>query len=121
LDSNGDLASRAQSHRAALDLAEGGSIDADLGGNVIKQRVGRSGGGKSGGYRTVILYKKGDRAFFVYGFPKSARDNIEEDEERAFKKTAKHVLTLSDAQLEKLVEARKFKEVKRNDKEEVQE
>lgn len=71
---------------AAIELAEKGSITADLGGHVVKQRVARSGAGKSGGYRTVILYKKGDRAFFVYGFAKSARANIEEDEERAFKR-----------------------------------
>ncbi|MBB3560111.1 hypothetical protein FHX06_001422 [Rhizobium sp. BK512] len=105
----------------AIELAEQGSIDADLGGHVIKQRVARSGGGKSGGYRTVILYRKEERAFFVYGFPKSARANIEEDEERAFKKMAKHVLNLSDTQLEKLVKSREFKEVKRNGEKEIQE
>ena len=55
---------------------EAGKIDADCGG-VIKQRIARSGQGKSGGYRTVILYRKGDKALFVYGFPKNERENIE--------------------------------------------
>ncbi|WFU49167.1 type II toxin-antitoxin system RelE/ParE family toxin [Sinorhizobium terangae] len=68
----------------------------------------------------MILDQKGHRAFFVYGFPKSARANIEKDEEQTFKKMAKHVLGLSDAQLEELVEARKFKEVKKHDEEKVQ-
>jgi len=40
-------------------------IDADLGGGVIKQRVARTGGGKSGGYRTITLDRKADIAFFV--------------------------------------------------------
>ena len=44
--------------------AEQGVIDADLGGGVIKQRVARSGGGKSGGFRTLILFRVGERAFF---------------------------------------------------------
>jgi len=53
---------------AAVRRAEEGSVDANLGGQVIKQRVARAGEGKSGGYRTVILYKKGHRAFFCLWF-----------------------------------------------------
>ena len=53
----------------AVDRAEQGQIDADLGGGVIKQRIARAGGGKSKGYRSIVLYRKGDRAFFVFGFP----------------------------------------------------
>lgn len=106
---------------AAVRRAEEGSIDANLGGQVIKQRVARAGEGKSGGYRTVILYRKGHRAFFVYGFSKSGRANLEDDEERAFKKMANHVLNLSDSQVEQLIKLRKFKEVKPDDEEEIQE
>lgn len=54
----------------AVDRAERGVIDADLGGGVIKQRIARKGRGKSGGFRTVILYRASERAFFVYGFAK---------------------------------------------------
>ena len=53
--------------------AEKGQLDADLGGGVIKQRIARPGQGKSGGYRTIILFKQGQRAVFVYGFAKSER------------------------------------------------
>ena len=49
----------------AIERAEQGLIDADLGGGVIKQRVARPGQGKSGGFRTVILYRTTERAFFV--------------------------------------------------------
>lgn len=62
--------------RGAIERAEKGLIDADLGGGLIKQRVGRDGQGRSGGYRTIIAYQKGSRAFLLYGFPKSERDNI---------------------------------------------
>ena len=33
----------------AIDDAENGLVDADLGGGLIKQRIARKGGGKSGG------------------------------------------------------------------------
>jgi hypothetical protein len=56
---------------AAVQDADAGRIAADYGGGVIKQRIARPGGGKSGGYRTIILYRHRDKAFFVYGFAKS--------------------------------------------------
>ena len=91
--------------------AEIGNIDADYGGGVIKQRIARPNEGKSGGYRTIILFRRGDRAFFVYAFPKSGRDNINALEERTFKDLAKSTLALSDAALEKLVETETYTEV----------
>lgn len=75
----------------AIDRVKAGAIDADLGGSVIKQRIARPGQGKSGGYRTIIVFKKGERAFFVYGFAKRARDNISNDELAAFKLAAKEL------------------------------
>lgn len=93
-------------------LAEEGLIDANLGGGVIKQRIARPGQGKSGGYRTIILYQMEQRAFFVYGFAKSERDNIDPDEEATFKKAAKHVLGLSDQHLAKLLARGRFSEIK---------
>jgi hypothetical protein len=80
--------------RDAVARAEAGGIDADLGGGVIKQRVARRGQGKSGGFRTIILFRRGERAFFVYGFAKSDRDNIERDELKAFRKLADEMLRL---------------------------
>jgi hypothetical protein len=69
----------------AVVRAEKGRIDADLGGEVIKQRIARPGQGKSKGYRTVILYRREDKAFFMYGFAKSQRANIHDDETAQFK------------------------------------
>lgn len=80
----------------AVTRAEQGLIDADLGGGVIKQRIARQGKGKSSGYRSIIIFKKGDKAFFVFGFPKNRRQNISKEELAAFKKLAKEILKLSD-------------------------
>ena len=95
----------------AVQRAEQGQIDADLGAGVIKQRIARPGGGKSKGYRSIVLYRKGDKAFFVFGFPKNLQDNIREDEEAQFKSMAKHVLALTDEQLQRLIHNRQFEEV----------
>jgi len=72
----------------AVKEARQGLVDADLGGGVIKQRVARQGGGKSGGFRTLILFRIGSRAFFVHGFAKSEQANIDDDELQALRKLA---------------------------------
>jgi hypothetical protein len=96
----------------AVKDAEAGLIDADYGGWVIKQRIARDNEGKSGGYRTVILYCHGDKAFFVYGFSKNDRDNINKIEEREFKELAKITFALSEDQLAKLIHDGVYKEIK---------
>jgi hypothetical protein len=101
----------------AVERARQGLIDAELGGGVIKQRVARPGQGKSGGFHAVILYRTAERAFFVYGFAKSDRDNINADEVAAFKQAARHVLELSEAHLSWLVDKKQFTEVHDHDKE----
>ena len=87
---------------AILD-AEAGLIEADLGGGLIKQRVARAGGGKRGGYRTVVAYRKGTRAFFLLGFAKSARANIDDDELAALKRRAAGLLAASDRALDAMI------------------
>ncbi len=98
--------------RDAIARAEKGVVDADLGGNVIKQRVARAGQGKSGGYRTIVVFRKGDRAFFVYGYAKSGQANIDGAETEAFKKAARELLDLSDGQIRKLIENGALTEIK---------
>lgn len=67
-----------------------------------------AGQGKSGGFRTIVLYRTSERAFFVYGFAKSDHADIDADEEAMFKKAATHVLGLSDAQLAELIAKGQF-------------
>ena len=98
--------------REAVARAERSQIDADLGGEVVKQRIARPGQGRSKGYRTIILFRRGTKAFFVYGFSKSQRANIDDDEKEQFKEAAKHVLALTEKQLAELLERGDFMEVK---------
>lgn len=76
-----------------------GILDADLGGGVIKQRIARPGGGKSGGFRSIILFRVDEFAFFVYGFAKSERSNIEADALKAFRKLASVMLAYDEEAL----------------------
>ena len=95
----------------AIDSVERGLVDADLGGGVIKQRIARRGGGKSGGFRAVILFRTRARAVFVYGFAKNERDNIGADELAAFRKLAGELLAYDDKAISKAIAAGVLTEV----------
>lgn len=96
--------------------AEHGIIDADYGCGVIKQRIARPNEGKSGGYRSIVFFRKSERVFFVYGFAKNAQGNIGESDERDFKALAKTLFAISDMELEKLVSDELYEEVKFDEK-----
>lgn len=83
----------------AVRSAEAGLVEADLGGGLIKQRLARPGQGKSGGFRTVIVYRRGELAVFLLGFAKSERANIDDDELDALKDQARAFFGLSDDQI----------------------
>jgi hypothetical protein len=95
----------------AIRDAERGLLNADLGGGVIKQRVARSGGGKSGGFRTLILFRMGMLAFFVHGFAKNEQDNIDDDDLVALRKLATTMLAYNDAALGSALENKTLIEV----------
>lgn len=97
--------------RDAVDRAARGLIDADLGGFVIKQRVARPGQGKSGGYRTIILFRHGDKAIFAHGFAKSDADNINKKELAAFRALAGEMLGYDDAKMAQALKAGALVEV----------
>jgi hypothetical protein len=97
--------------RQAIADVERGLVDADLGGGVIKRRIAREGGGKSGGFRTIVLFRFGEHAFFVRGYAKNERDNIDEDELRAFKALAAKMLAYDDAAIAVALSARILIEV----------
>ena len=83
--------------------AERGLIAADLGGGVIKQRIARPGQGKSGGFRMLIAFRAGVRAFFVHGFAKNERENIEKEELAALKKLASELLAYDERTIARAV------------------
>lgn len=84
---------------------EAGLTGDNLGGNVYKKRVKLEGRGKRGGARTIIAYKSHEKAFFIVGFAKNEKDDIDSNEELALKRLAKELFAYTDDQLKKAVEA----------------
>jgi len=66
-----------------------------LGRFPLQEAGGRPGGGKSGGYRTLLSAKIGDRYVFLHWFPKSDKANITQDEKKALQFAGKVFLELS--------------------------
>ena len=97
----------------AVEEMEDGKIDADLGGKVYKKRVALPGGGKSGGVRTLIAFKDGEKAFFMYGFAKNERANIGDAELKALKVMAKTLFGKSAKKLKTDIDEKILIEVKR--------
>lgn len=89
--------------KEAIERAERGIIDADLGGGLIKQRVARPGQGRSGGFRMIVAYRTEERAFFLYGFAKNERENIEDDELQTLRDIAADYLKHEDTALDEAV------------------
>ena len=105
--------------QAAQDVAAG-HYDADLGGGVFKQRVAREGGGKSGGFRTIILFRVGSHSFFAHGFAKSDKANVSAKELKALKRLADVLLGFSEEQLEAAQSAGELIEVQNDGDDEEQ-
>jgi hypothetical protein len=97
--------------REAIERAERGLIDADLGGGLIKQRVARRGQGRSGGYRTIIAYRTNQRAVFLFGFAKNEMENISTSQLTAARDIAKKLLAADSAQIARDVEEGQLQEV----------
>jgi hypothetical protein len=85
--------------REAIERAERGLIDADLGGGLIKLRVARPGEGRSGGYRVIVAYRAEGRAFFLLGFAKSQQENVDSEQLRTARTIASYFLAANPTQL----------------------
>jgi len=103
----------------AIREAEKGLIDGKLGRGLIKKRVARTGKGKRGGYRTIIVYREGSRSVFVYGFPKSAKADLSPLERDAYEKLAHLYLSFSDADMAQALKEGEVEEVKNDDGKEI--
>ena len=87
---------------AVLEMMQG-LVDADLGGGVVKKRIGLAGRGKRGGVRTLLATNKANRWFFVFGFEKNDRANIGDDELEALRDLASDLLARTSTQLDAAV------------------
>ncbi|MBO3708374.1 MAG: type II toxin-antitoxin system RelE/ParE family toxin [Candidatus Accumulibacter sp.] len=97
----------------ALGHMERGLIDADLGGNLYKQRLALPGRGKSGSTRTIIATRFAGVLFFLYGFEKNARDNITARELALYQRLARELLEMDDARISAALSAQVLMEVTR--------
>ncbi len=88
-----------------------GLIDADLGGGIVKKRVGLAGRGKRGGARTLVATNRGNRWFFIYGFEKNDRANIANDELEALQGIAEQLLARTGRQLDETVDDGSLQEI----------
>ena len=95
----------------AVARAERGLIDATLGDGLIKQRVARPGKGKSGGWRTLIAYRSGRRAVFLFGFAKSDLDNISAADLASLKISGRGILTATDRLIEVEIDHKRLLEI----------
>jgi hypothetical protein len=98
--------------REAIERADSGIVDADLGGGLIKQRVARSGQGRSGGYRMIVVYRTKDRAVFLYGFAKSERENIDAGELEDLRIIAADFLAADEKGFELMIGQHDLREIK---------
>ena len=83
----------------------------NLGANIYKVRISRKGSGKSGGFRTILVFKASERAVFLFGFAKNEQDNISKTELAMFKKLGKDLLLLNQQELKTAIKSNALQEI----------
>jgi len=94
---------------------ERGLNDGVLGSNLFKRRVAREGAGSSGGFRVVLVFQLGERAFLIEAFAKNVKTSHTPQEVKALRELANRLLLLSDTQMALAIEAHQMREIKRTD------
>lgn len=89
--------------KRAVEEISDGLYDTNLGGNVYKKRIALDGRGKSGGARTILCFKEGEKVFFMYAFAKNEKDNISNVEEKVYKRVARFYFGLNDKDINKAI------------------
>ena len=95
---------------AVVEMAAG-LIDADLGAGVFKKRVALAGRGKRSGARTLVASNLGDRWFFLFGFEKSERTNVSDQELKVLQITGQIFLSWSIAEISTALQDGHLKEI----------
>jgi hypothetical protein len=99
---------------AAVDEIRQGLIDADLGGHVIKKRMGTRGRGRRGSVRTLLAFQLDKKVFFIYGFSKNERSNISHREFKSLRLLASELLGYTEIALDKAIRSGELIEVRGN-------
>ena len=92
----------------AIEDMENDLSSVNLGGGLFKVRVASENSGKSSAYRTIVVYRKDNRAVMIYGFMKKEQENLSTDELKSFKTLSKDILRLNDESLIKAIENNVF-------------
>ena len=66
----------------------------------------------------MLAFKLNERACFVYGFPKNARSNIDDNEARALKALAKEYLGYDAKAIRMVIKSNELREVRCDDEQE---
>jgi hypothetical protein len=80
----------------------------DLGAGLYKLRIAGEQRGKSGGFRSIVVFRKSELAVFVYGFSKTEKDNLNQDELKYFKKLAKDLIRISRDDYNRMIQQGDF-------------
>lgn len=99
---------------SAIDNFDRSSV-VDLGSGLYKIRIPRLKQGKSGGFRTLVIFSKDDLALFMLGFAKNEKGNINAADLNDLRKQAKYILSFSKEHVEKLVDNGTFIKVETKD------
>ena len=97
----------------AIDRADRGLVDADLGGGLLKLRIARPNESRSHGLRTLVAYVREGKAFFVYGFAKNDAANVSGPAERAFRVYGGELQGLDEAGVAANVARGRLREIER--------
>jgi len=84
----------------------------NLGGGLYKVRISKIGKGKSGGFRTIVVYRESDIAIFIFGYSKSVKSNLDKDELVYLKSLSKEYLSVNKKDFQKLIEFGKIIDIK---------
>jgi hypothetical protein len=89
-----------------------GLVDAGLGANLYKKRIRLANRGKSGGLRTIFVYKASAvNLFCIYVFAKSETENISQRQLLQLKAIGQALLILKEKEIEKAIEIGALQEV----------
>lgn len=95
----------------AVKSIESGASAVHLGGGVYKVRIARKGEGKSGGYRSFVVMRRAERAFFIAGFAKNDTENIDSRELKLLKLLAKELLEYDEEEIKRNIKTGFFQEI----------
>ena len=98
----------------ALETFSGLSV-VDLGAGLIKKRIAIAGRGKRSAARVIIATRKQGRYFFLHGFQKNERTNLDEHELDYVRRIAKDLLDLTQQELAVAIQAGQLIEVNHGD------